>query len=101
MKHTQSGKHGVARIAGAVLAGLMLVTATGAAAESPKNEEMKMKNQWVQEHLMDAKATLPFSFVYDGKDSEGLLAEWPMKVQSPIRMPPAVTTCPASAPVCR
>ena len=30
MKHTQSGKHGVSRIAGVVLAGLMAVTANGA-----------------------------------------------------------------------
>ena len=74
-------------MASAVLAGLMSVAANGATsaektapAESPKNEEMKMKNQWVQEHLMDAKAKLPFSFVYDGKASEALLAEWTKKV---------------------
>ena len=30
MKHTQSGKHGVSRIAGVVLAGLMVVAANGA-----------------------------------------------------------------------
>jgi len=30
MKQTPSGKHGVSQIAGAVLAGLMLVTANGA-----------------------------------------------------------------------
>ncbi|MEI6972954.1 MAG: hypothetical protein WCL44_15730, partial [bacterium] len=89
MKHTQGCKHGVSRLAGAVLAGLMLVTAHGAtgaeqagAAESPKKEEMKMMNQWVQEHLTDAKAKPPFSFVYDGKASEALLAEWPKKVES-------------------
>ena len=82
MKHTPSGKHGVERIAGAVLVGLMLVTAKGTAAESPKKEDMKMKNQWVQEHLTDAKAKPPFSFVYDGKASEALLAEWPKKVES-------------------
>jgi alpha-galactosidase len=88
MKHTASGKHGVSRMAGAVLAGLMLVTAHGATgaektapAESPKNEEMKMKNQWVQEHLTEAKAKLPFSFVYDGKASDGLLAGWTKKVE--------------------
>jgi alpha-galactosidase len=67
----------------------MLVTANGAAgaekaapAEAPKNEEMKMKNQWVQEHLTDAKAKPPFSFVYDGKASDGLLTEWSKKVES-------------------
>ena len=89
MKHTASGKHGVSRMAGVVLAGLMSVAANGATgaekaapAESPKKEEMKVKNQWVQEHLTDAKAKLPFSFVYDGKASEGLLTEWSKKVES-------------------
>ncbi len=51
-------------------------------AEPPKHAEMKMMDQWVQEHLTDAKAKLPFSFVYDGKASEGLLAEWPNKVET-------------------
>ena len=76
-------------MAGVVLAGLMSVAANGAtgaekaaAAESPKNEEMKMMDQGVQEHLTDAKAKPPFSFVYDGKASETLLAEWPKKVES-------------------
>ena len=41
-----------------------------------------MKNQWVQEHLTDAKTKLPFSFVYDGKASAGLLPEWSKKVES-------------------
>ena len=75
-------------MAGAVLAGLMAVAANGATgaekvapAESPKNEEMKMKHQWVQEHLTDAKAKPPFSFVYDGKASEGLLAGWTKNVE--------------------
>jgi len=88
-KRTASGMNSMSRIAGLVLAGRMSVAAYGgngaekaAAAESPKNEEMKMKNQWVQEHLTDAKAKPPFSFVYDGKASEALLAEWPKKVES-------------------
>ncbi len=41
-----------------------------------------MQNEWVQTHLMDTKAQLPFSFVYDGKASESLLAEWPKKTES-------------------
>jgi alpha-galactosidase len=89
VKHTQGRKYGLAWTARAVLAGLMLVAANGATgaekaapAESPKNEEMKMKNQWVQEHLADAKAKWPFSFVYDGKASEALLSEWPKKAES-------------------
>ena len=89
MKHTASGMHGMSRIAGVVLAGLMSVAANGvngaekaASAESPKKDEIKMMDQWVQEHLTDAKAKPPFSFVYDGKGSETLLAEWPKKVDS-------------------
>ena len=66
-------------IAGMVLVLTLTLTA---AAESPKNEEMKMKNQWVQAHLTDAKANPPLSFVYDGKASEALLAEWPKKLES-------------------
>ena len=76
-------------MAGAVLAGLMSVAANGATgaekaapAESPKKDEMKMKTQWVQEHLTDAKAKLPFSFVYDGKASDGLLAGWTKNVEA-------------------
>jgi alpha-galactosidase len=66
-----------------MIAGMVLVlNLTLTAAESPKNEEMKMKNQWVQEHLTDAKAKLPFSFVYDGKASEALLSEWAKKVDT-------------------
>ena len=47
-------------MAGAVLAGLMLVTANGAAgaekaasAEPAKNDEMKVMDQWVQDHLTE------------------------------------------------
>jgi alpha-galactosidase len=87
MKHTQNGKLDVSPIAGAVLAGLMLMLvtangATGAEKASPKKDEMKVMDQWVQEHLTDAKAKLPFSFVYDGKASEGLLAEWPRRLET-------------------
>jgi alpha-galactosidase len=87
MKRTQRGKHGASRIAGVVLAGLMSVAANGATGaekaaptESSKKDGMKMRNQWVQAHLTDAKAKWPFSFVYDGKSSEGLLTEWSKKV---------------------
>ena len=44
--------------------------------------ETEAMNQWVAGHLLDAKSKLPFSFVYDGKTSEALLAEWPKKVAS-------------------
>jgi alpha-galactosidase len=41
-----------------------------------------MSKEWVQDHLTDAKAKPPFSFVYDGKASKALLAEWPKKVEA-------------------
>ncbi|MCX5670639.1 MAG: hypothetical protein NTU94_04885, partial [Planctomycetota bacterium] len=53
-----------------------------AEAEVMKQEESKAKNQWVNEHLLDVKAKVPFSFVYDGRASETVLAEWPRNVES-------------------
>ncbi len=35
---------------------------------TPFETKLKLKNQWVQAHLTDAKAALPFSFVYEGKE---------------------------------
>ena len=56
MKHTQSGKHGVSRIAGAVLAGLMSVAAIGATgaengatlakARAAERETISLDGQW-------------------------------------------------------
>jgi len=42
-----------------------------------KQEESKAKTQWVGEHLLDAKAKAPFSFVYGGQASAELLSAWP------------------------
>jgi alpha-galactosidase len=54
-----------------------------ALAEEPlKTEEAMRKNQWMQEHVMEAKAKPPFSFVYDGKASDALLAGWSGKTAS-------------------
>ena len=41
-----------------------------------------MKDAWFQEQLAGVKATLPFSFTYDGQPSAKWLAEWPGKVES-------------------
>ena len=38
-----------------------------------------MKDRWFEEHLTDAKSSLPFSFTYDGQPSTRLLSEWPAK----------------------
>ena len=90
MQQTRKSAGTTRILAAVVMAGFGLVGAAhGAAgaeqaalAESPKKEEMKMKNQWVQEHLTNAQAKLPFSFVYDGKASEGLLSEWAKKIET-------------------
>ena len=47
--------------------------------EASKKAEKRMKDPWVTAHLTDAKATPPFSFVYEGP-TKALLAEWPKKV---------------------
>jgi alpha-galactosidase len=39
-------------------------------------------NQWLQEHLLNDKAQLPFSFVYGRESSSALLKAWPKKVDS-------------------
>ena len=44
-------------------------------------EEMHQKNQWVQEHLLDAKPKLLFSFVYGKQGSHALLTAWPKKTE--------------------
>jgi len=44
-----------------------------------KPEELQQRNVWLKERLLDEKPQLPFSFRYDGKKSEELLAAWPKK----------------------
>ncbi len=39
-----------------------------------------MKTQWTHAHLTDATAKLPFSFIYGGKASDGLLPAWTKKL---------------------
>ena len=45
-------------------------------------DDMRQKNQWVQEHLLDAKPKLPFSFVYGKQASNALLTAWPKKTET-------------------
>jgi alpha-galactosidase len=39
-------------------------------------------NQWLNEHLFDDHAKLPFSFVYDRQGSGMLLRDWPKKTET-------------------
>ncbi len=41
---------------------------------------MSRAKQWTQNHLIDAQAHLPFSFVYDRQPSAQLLLSWPRKI---------------------
>jgi alpha-galactosidase len=38
--------------------------------------------QWLQEHLLNDKAQLPFSFAYDRQGSSALLTAWPKKIET-------------------
>jgi hypothetical protein len=58
-----------------------LLASVASAAQFVHMEESKMKTQGVKANLIDAKTKLPFSFVYDGKASETLLAQWPKRVE--------------------
>jgi len=46
--------------------------------------EMKAKAQWLQSHLQNNDAILPFSFVYDGKPSAEILKSWNRKAEMHI-----------------
>jgi hypothetical protein len=61
----------------------LTVATTAAMAASPSCEELAAGEQWAMAHLGSCKAALPFSFVYDGKSSSELLAQW--KFQSGSR----------------
>ena len=41
------------------------------------NPSAGQNNLWLQEHLLNSKSQLPFSFVYGRQSSEALLKEWP------------------------
>ncbi len=39
--------------------------------------ELQQRDQWSKQHLLEAKAQMPFSFVFADQPSDKLLAEWP------------------------
>jgi alpha-galactosidase len=49
------------------------------AAVVAKPAEIQRRNAWIQERLLDEKPRVPFSFLYDGKKSDELLAVWRKK----------------------
>jgi alpha-galactosidase len=64
-------------VAGASI-GLIFLTICGWASElsAPQNSPAA-PNPWLQDHLLNAGAKLPFSFVYDRQPSAELLKSWP------------------------
>ena len=62
--------------------GVALTVTTIEADDIVRPDDMRQKNQWVEEHLLDAKPKLPFSFVYGKQASNTLLAAWPKKTET-------------------
>ena len=54
----------------------VLASSLSARGESPNAGELTAAKQWAQTALLAEKAAKPFSFVYGGKSSGGLLGEW-------------------------
>ena len=56
---------------------LCLLAHTARAAQVVAPESTGPQNPWLQEHLLNSKSQLPFSFMYGRQSSEGLLKAWP------------------------
>jgi alpha-galactosidase len=65
-----------------LLGAVLVATQASARAANTQVGDMQQKQTWIAEHLLDAQPRLPFSFVYRGQPSEGLLAQWPKTVES-------------------
>ena len=59
----------------------LMATCTEAAALDQAHDA-RPDNHWLKEHLLDDKAQLPVSFVYDRESSGTLLKTWPKKVET-------------------
>src|SRR5580765_5702157 len=62
--------------------GVALTVTTIEADDIVGPDNMRQKNQWVQEHLLDTKPKLPFSFVYGKQASNALLTVWTKKTET-------------------
>jgi alpha-galactosidase len=58
----------------------------GKVAEMVKSEEVQRKDKWVQENLLDAEATMPFSFTYGGQPVGELLPTWKLNKAEPKKL---------------
>ena len=59
-----------------------LGTANAWAVPSPEPAEFQERDNWVNQRLVDGNP--PLAFVYDGKASADLLAEWPKKTATTL-----------------
>ncbi|OPZ98618.1 MAG: Alpha-galactosidase [Planctomycetes bacterium ADurb.Bin412] len=66
----------------AVVLGVIFLSGVVPAADFVLPGEMGLRDQWVREHLRADQPKKPFSFVYNGRDSEGLLNTWPKTVKN-------------------
>jgi hypothetical protein len=62
--------------------GLALLANCVEAAGLDQTGGTRQDNQWLQEHLLNDKAQLPFSFLYDRQGSSTLLKAWPKKTET-------------------
>ena len=58
-----------------LLFGLLANNANAALGGKP--DDTRQNGSWLQDHLLNSKSQLPFSFVYGRQASEGLLKVWP------------------------
>jgi alpha-galactosidase len=65
-----------------MLTAVMFEVNQAKAAITAKPEELQRRNVWLKEQFLDEKPKLPFSFIYNGKKSEELLAAWLKKTAS-------------------
>jgi alpha-galactosidase len=68
-----------------VIAILLLMIMSSCSKDLPRmvtSEEMKIKSEWVQSHLLNPDACIPFSFLYDGKASAVFLKSWERKTET-------------------
>jgi alpha-galactosidase len=65
-----------------VVLGFCLMANYVTAVEWDEPGDARHSNQWLIEHLLNEKAQLPFSFVFDRQGSGPLLKVWPKKIKT-------------------
>lgn len=68
------------RLSAVGISAVIFVSMARGAEDSDAALAMTRARQWTQNHLLDAQAHVPFSFVYDRQPSARLLLSWPRKI---------------------